>query len=147
MNSIFNYKFSLAMVMQNLISQLMAPLLKYTQKCKNSNDLGLCKCACHYFAHAKHGCTGGWLVLYKRDVKCWNTLSCLDQYMCRGLRLWNSWDREAVYVYKYVHRMEAVRQSGPWSSLGSHGCYQCHITIAVIYFLQWQVYFSMSHQL
>ena len=30
---------------------------------------------------------------------------------------------EVVQVYKYVQTMEIVKQSGPWSSLGSHGCY------------------------
>ena len=33
---------------------------------------------------------------HSSKVKCWNTLSCLDQYTCRGLRLWNSPDHEAV---------------------------------------------------
>ena len=48
----------------------------------------------------------------KSDVKHWNTLSCLDQYTCRGLRLWNSWDREAVKVDTYTLWMETVKQSG-----------------------------------
>ena len=55
----------------------------------------------------------------KTNIKCQNTLGCLDSYMCRGLRLWNSWNREVVYSWQ-VHgwRMENVEQSGPWSSLG-----------------------------
>ena len=40
--------------------------------------------------------------------------------MRRGWKLWNSQDHEAVYVYKYVQRMETVKQSRPWSSLVSH---------------------------
>ena len=58
--------------------------------------------------------------------KCWNTLGCLDQYMCRGLRLWNRQDRDAVYVVKYMQRMETLEQSGPWSGWGKlspHGYY------------------------
>ena len=44
-----------------------------------------------------HPIMDNWLhPLYKSDVKCRNNLSCLDQYTCRGLRLWNSQDREAV---------------------------------------------------
>ena len=53
----------------------------------------------------------------KSDIKCWNTLSYLDQYMCRVLRLWNSRDREAVYVDKWVQRIETVKKSGMWSGL------------------------------
>ena len=34
--------------------------------------------------------------LNKSDVKCSITLGYLDQYRCRGLRLWNSRDHEAV---------------------------------------------------
>ena len=32
----------------------------------------------------------------KSDVTRWNTLGCLYQYTCRGLRLWNSQDHETV---------------------------------------------------
>ena len=32
----------------------------------------------------------------KSDSKRRNTLSCLDQYTCKVLRLWNSRDRETV---------------------------------------------------
>ena len=32
----------------------------------------------------------------KNDVKRRNTLGCLDQYMCKVLRLWNNRDRETV---------------------------------------------------
>ena len=51
----------------------------------------------------------------------WNTLGCLDQYTCNMLRLWNSRDRETVYIYEYMQKMETVKQSGPWNSLGTHG--------------------------
>ena len=60
---------------------------------------------------------------YKSKIKCWNTLGCLDQYICRRLRLCNSWNCEAVLVYKYAQRMGTVKQSGLWSSQGSHGYY------------------------
>ena len=33
---------------------------------------------------------------YKGTVKHRSTLGCLDQYMCRGISLWNSWDHEVV---------------------------------------------------
>ena len=36
------------------------------------------------------------LEMNKSDIKCWNTLGCLDQYTCRWLRLWKSRDRETV---------------------------------------------------
>ena len=36
---------------------------------------------------------------------------------------WNNQDREAVFVYKYVQRMETVKQLGPWSSPVSHSYY------------------------
>ena len=59
---------------------------------------------------------------HKSDVKCRNTLGCLDQYTCRRLRLWNNQDHKTVQVYKlYMQRMKTVKQSGPWSSLGTHG--------------------------
>ena len=61
------------------------------------------------------------VILNKSDVKYRNTLVCLDQYMCKVLRLWNSRDCETVYVYKYLQKMETLKQSGPWSSLGTHG--------------------------
>ena len=32
----------------------------------------------------------------KGDVTRWNILTSLDQYMCTGLRLWNSQDHVAV---------------------------------------------------
>ena len=32
----------------------------------------------------------------KSDVECQNTPGCLDQYICRGLRLWSSRDLKAV---------------------------------------------------
>ena len=57
----------------------------------------------------------------KSDCKHRNTLGCLDQNTCNLLRLWNSRDRETVYVYKYAQRMETMKQSGLWSSLGTHG--------------------------
>ena len=50
-----------------------------------------------------------------------NTLGCLDQYACKGLRLWNSRDHETVLVYKYMQRIETMKQSRLWSSLGTHG--------------------------
>ena len=37
--------------------------------------------------------------------------------------MWNNQDCEAVYVYKYMQMMKIVKQSGLWSSLGSHGYY------------------------
>ena len=48
----------------------------------------------------------------KSDVKRRNTLGCIYQYVCPWLRLWNSWDCEAVLVCKYVHMMETMKQSG-----------------------------------
>ena len=33
---------------------------------------------------------------HKSDIKHWNILSCLDHHTCRGLRLWNSRDRNGV---------------------------------------------------
>ena len=60
-------------------------------------------------------------MLNKSNVKNWNTLGYLDQNVCRGLRLWNSWDREAVYADKYIQRMEAGKHLGPWiGKTGSH---------------------------
>ena len=59
----------------------------------------------------------------KNDIKCQNTLGCLVQIMRKRLRLWNNWDLEAVWICKYMQRMETVKQLGPWSSLGSHGYY------------------------
>ena len=47
------------------------------------------------------------------------SLSCQDQYICRGLRLWNSRDRETVY--KCMQSTETMKHSGLWSSLGTHG--------------------------
>ena len=35
-------------------------------------------------------------IFNKSNVKHRNTLSGLDQYMCRGLRLWNCQDHEAI---------------------------------------------------
>ena len=61
------------------------------------------------------------VILNKSDVKYRNTLVYLDQYMCKVLRLWNSQGCETVYVYKYLLKMETLKQSGPWSSLGTHG--------------------------
>ena len=60
------------------------------------------------------------LIIYKSDIKCQSTLGCLDQYTvpnniknskCRGLRLWNSQDNEAVQANKYVQRVVTVKQS------------------------------------
>ena len=45
----------------------------------------------------------------------------------------NSRDRETVYVYKYMQMMETMKQSGLWSSLGTHGSGGCMV---VMYF-QW----------
>ena len=59
--------------------------------------------------------------LYESDVKRRNTLSCLDQKTCKVLRLWNSQDCETVCVYKYVQRMETMKESGLWSSICTHG--------------------------
>ena len=42
------------------------------------------------------------LTLNKSDIKCQNTLGCLDQYTCRGLRLWNSLDYEVYGVVTLV---------------------------------------------
>ena len=40
---------------------------------------------------------GNWVTWpNKSDVKCRNTLGCLDQYMCKVLRLWNRQDCETV---------------------------------------------------
>ena len=49
----------------------------------------------------------------------WHINTCIEW------RLWNSWDHEAVseYMYKDMHRTETMKQSGPWSSRGSHGVY------------------------
>ena len=52
------------------------------------------------------------------DVERRNTPSCLYQYTCRGLRLWNNRKHEAAQVYNYM-----PKQSGPSSNLGSYGCY------------------------
>ena len=57
----------------------------------------------------------------KNGVERRNIIGCLDQCTCKMLRLWNSQDRETVYVYKYMQRMETMKQSGLWSSLGTHG--------------------------
>ena len=57
--------------------------------------------------------------IYKSDVKHRYSLGCLDQYPCNVLRLWNRQDCEPVWVYKYMQRMETVKESGPWSSLGT----------------------------
>ena len=40
----------------------------------------------------------------KGDIKRRNTLSCLDQYTCIELKLWNSRDREEIYVDVYMQR-------------------------------------------
>ena len=37
-----------------------------------------------------------YILKHNSDVKSLNTLGYLDQYMCRGLRLWNSRDHELV---------------------------------------------------
>ena len=61
-------------------------------------------------------------LLYKKsDGERRNTLGCLDQYTCKVLRLWNSQDLETVEVYKFVQRMETMKQSRLWSSVGTHG--------------------------
>ena len=57
--------------------------------------------------------------LNKSDGKRRNTLGYLDQYACNVLTLWNSRDRETVYVYKYAQRMETMKQT--WSSLCTYG--------------------------
>ena len=49
--------------------------------------------------------------LNKSDGKRRNTLGYLDQYACNVLTLWNSRDRETVYVYKYAQRMETMKQT------------------------------------
>ena len=53
----------------------------------------------------------------KSDVACRSTLHCLDQYMCRGLRLWNIRDCEAVYVYYEYEQMMETKKVGTlkWS--------------------------------
>ena len=56
------------------------------------------------------------LTFNKSDVKCWNTLGCLDQYICKVLRLWNSRDHETGA------ENGDMKRSGLWSSLGTHGC-------------------------
>ena len=53
----------------------------------------------------------------------------LDQYSCTGLRLQNNQDHRTVKVYKYMQRMETVKQSGLWSSLGTH------VSLVVMYWL------------
>ena len=51
----------------------------------------------------------GWLDNhYKSDIKRRNIIDCIDQYTDWEMRLGNSQDRETVFVYKYVHRMETV---------------------------------------
>ena len=89
--------------------------------------------ACHHVVSLSHNdSTGAVFIVYtptfnrkdKSDVKCQNTLGCLDQYACNVMRLWNS------RVYKYAQRMETMKQSGLWSSLGAHGslvviCWLC----------------------
>ena len=45
-------------------------------------------------------------------VKHRNNLGCLNQYVYRGLRLWDSRDHEAVSENKYMQRMENMKQSG-----------------------------------
>ena len=54
---------------------------------------------------------------YKSDVKCRITLGCLDQHMCRGLRLWNHPDHEVFLVIPSPHGCNL-------KSVGSspHGC-------------------------
>ena len=49
--------------------------------------------------------------------------------MYRGLRLWNSWDYEAVNVYKYIYAEDGDYETGPWSSLGSHGGYVFQVVV------------------
>ena len=46
----------------------------------------------------------------KSDVKRQNTLYCLDQCMCRGLRLWNSRDRQTVQI------INTYRRWRPWKN-------------------------------
>ena len=55
------------------------------------------------------------------DSKPRNTLGCLDQYRNKVWRLWNSQDHKTVQVYKYRQRMETMKQSRLWSSVGAHG--------------------------
>ena len=51
----------------------------------------------------------------KSDVKRRNTLGYLNQFMCIELCLWNSLDRKATHVYKYVQRIltNVFYTSGP----------------------------------
>ena len=42
------------------------------------------------------------------NIKHRNTLGCLDRYTCRGLRLWNSPECEAVYISTF-------RRGRPWN--------------------------------
>ena len=70
--------------------------------------------------------------LCKSDVTRRNTLGYLYQYMCRGLRLWDSWDHEAVQVDMYVQMMETEKQSGPWSGPG-----KCNTLMPIMYLLLW----------
>ena len=37
------------------------------------------------------------------------------------LRLWNSRDCATVQAYEHMLRMDTLKQSGPWNSLGTHG--------------------------
>ena len=70
--------------------------------------------------------------IHKSDVKRRNTwLGFLDWYMRKVLRMRNCWSHETVLVYKYLPRLETLKQSGLWSSLGAHG------SLVVIYFQLW----------
>ena len=49
-----------------------------------------------------------------------NTLGCLDQYMCKGLRLWNRTIKQSRYISTCMCRGWRLKHSGMWSSSGSH---------------------------
>ena len=68
----------------------------------------------------------------KSDGKRRNTLGCLEQYTCNVETV--KQDHETVQVYKYVQRMETMKQSRLWSTLGTHA------SLVVM----WRLYISRS---
>ena len=67
----------------------------------------------------------------KSDVKRQNTLGCLDQYTCRGLRLWNSLDCEAIQVHMSMRRGWRL-----WNCRGNEAVY------VVMTIMSWLFIFS-----
>ena len=66
----------------------------------------------------------------KQDFKCRNTLGCLDRYM-QSVETETAGTAKTVYS---VQRIETMKESGLWSSLGTHG------SLVVI----WWLYISSS---